>query len=485
MRKGAVELVLQDPKQLVSGWRQSLEAWLLWLLDEQAGEAESLGVRFVDDEEMQELNRRFRSVDKSTDVLAFPGERSTEGHHLGDVVVSVPTAERQAGERGHGLDVELKTLLLHATLHCLGYDHDTDDGEMERLENELRQRYIRETDGSIAGEACAVKAGIEAEARRKGAITTQSRFGTVALVGRPNVGKSTLMNRLLAEKVAIVSSKPQTTRHRLMGILTEQRGQIVFHDTPGIHKPLHRLNRRMVQAAVEALREADVVCVVVDASASYGRGEQFVVDLVKGLEVPRILVLNKIDRMRKSRLLPIIDRYAAFGFFDEIVPLSALEGDGTERLLELVFDRLPEGVPRFDRELLTTHSERFLVAERIREKVLEMTHGELPFTTAVMVEVWEETPTAAGEGVGEGDGPAAPQRIDLGASILVEKPGQKKILIGHRGEKIKEIGIAARLDLEEFLGCKIYLDLMVRHEPRWREKAGVLAEIERHLYAVE
>ncbi len=295
------------------------------------------------------------------------------------------------------------------------------------------------------------------------------KSGTVALIGRPNAGKSTLMNRLLAEKVAIVSDKPQTTRHRLVGILSGPRGQMVFYDTPGIHKPLHRLNRQMVRHAMDAVNDADVVCLLVDAAERFGAGDAYMLDLLgkAALErkMPRLLLLNKVDRVRKPDLLPRMERYAASGLFDELVPISATTGDGCDLLLDLLWKLLPEGPPLYDPELLTIHPERFLAAERIREKVLERTREELPFATAVVIDRWEE----------DGD------LTKIFASILVDRPGQKKILVGHGGGKIKEVGTAARLDLEEFLGRRVYLDLHVRLEPGWREDRAVLAQLDREV----
>ena len=293
------------------------------------------------------------------------------------------------------------------------------------------------------------------------------KAGTVALVGRPNAGKSTLLNRLLAEKVAIVSDKPQTTRQRIVGILSGERGQIVFYDTPGLHRPLHRLNRQMVQAAVDALNAADVVCLLHDSSEPLGKGEAYARELVARARCPKVAVLNKIDKVKKSALLPRIAEYAKGEVFAEIVPVSALTGDGCDRLLEVLWDLLPEGAPLYDPELLTIHPERFLAAERIREKVLQETERELPFSTAVVVERWEETP----------------RLTRIHASILVERPGQKKIVVGHQGSKVKAIGTAARLDLEEFLGRRVYLDLHVRVEPRWRESPHLLAELQRGAHA--
>jgi len=295
-----------------------------------------------------------------------------------------------------------------------------------------------------------------------------ARSGTVALVGRPNAGKSTLMNRLLGEKLAIVSDKPQTTRQRLVGILSSERGQMVFYDTPGVHRPLHRMNKQMVRHSQEALDEADVVCLLVDAAQPTGKGDAYMRELVERARGPKIALLNKIDRVAKPNLLPRIAEYAAGDRFREIIPISALTGDGVARLEAVLWELLPEGPPRFDPELLTIHPERFLAAERIREKVLEVTRDELPFASAVVVERWEEEPER--------------DLTRIYASILVERPGQKKIVIGRQGAMIRQIGTAARLDLEEFLETRVYLDLHVRCQPGWREDQRLLADLESGVY---
>jgi GTP-binding protein Era len=291
------------------------------------------------------------------------------------------------------------------------------------------------------------------------------KSGTVAFVGRPNAGKSTLMNRLLEEKLAIVSDKPQTTRHRIVGILSGERGQMVFYDTPGIHKPLHRLNRQMVRYALDAMNDADVTCLLVDVAEKAGGGDAYLLDLVGKAEGKRVLALNKVDRIKKPEILPRIEHYAKTGLFEEIVPVSAAKGDNCDRLLDVLWNLLPEGEPMFDPELLTTHPERFLVAERIREKVLELTTEELPYTTAVVIERWEEDEER--------------NLVLIYASILVERPGQKKIVVGRQGQMIKAIGTAARLDLEQYLERRVYLDMNVRLEPDWRENQAVLASLDR------
>lgn len=298
------------------------------------------------------------------------------------------------------------------------------------------------------------------------------KSGTVALVGRPNAGKSTLLNRCLAEKLAIVSDKPQTTRHRIVGILSEDRGQLVFHDTPGIHRPQHRMNRQMVKHAVNALREADVVCLMADASQSFGSGDRYMLDLIAQARGKRVLALNKVDVVAKLKLLPRMAIYGETGLFEAIVPISALTGDGVDTLLEVLWESTPVGPQMYDPELLTIHPERFLVAERIREKVLAATHDELPFSTTVLIEHWQEPPSTATEGR---------EPVKIYASILVERPGQKKILVGRGGQMIKAIGTAARLDLQEFLDRPVYLELHVRHQPGWREDPRLLADLDRNL----
>lgn len=251
----------------------------------------------------------------------------------------------------------------------------------------------------------------------------------------------------------------------MVGILSDDHGQMVFYDTPGIHRPLHKMNREMVQRAEEAMTQADVVCLIVDATSSRGAGDAFLLDRVRARAAePRFCLLNKVDRVRKDRLLPQIAHYAETELFEEIVPLSALQGENCERLLELLWASLPEGEPLYDPDLLTIHPERFLAAERIREKMLEVTREELPFATTAVIDQWEE--------VAEG------RLTRIHASLIVERPGQKGILVGKGGRTIKKIGTAARLDLEEFLEHRVYLDLRVKVEPGWREDRRLLDEID-------
>ncbi len=291
------------------------------------------------------------------------------------------------------------------------------------------------------------------------------KAGYVALIGRPNAGKSTLMNRLIGQKLSIVSDKPQTTRHRITGVLNTPGGQLVFIDTPGIHKPEHTMNRRMVRAALDTLREADLVVLVVDAAEEAGFGDRFVMDLLADLHTPLIIALNKVDRVKpKAELLPRIESYAKGIPCRAVIPISALTGDQVEHLLEEMLAALPEQEPLFDEEYFTDQSERILAAELVREKVLAHTRDELPYTTAVVIDQFVE--------------PEAPGKITkIYASILVDHDSQKPIVIGKGGEMIKRIGTEARRDLEEMLEGPVYLDLHVKVRKDWREDERLLDEI--------
>ncbi|MCC7125058.1 MAG: GTPase Era [Acidobacteria bacterium] len=284
--------------------------------------------------------------------------------------------------------------------------------------------------------------------------------GFVALVGRPNAGKSTLLNRLVGEKLAIVSDKPQTTRNRIVGVRRFPEGEVVFIDTPGIHRPLYRLNVRMVDTAVDSLRDADVVLAVVDASEPSGAGDRFLMDLIRKVRVPRVLALNKVDRVEKTALLPRMAHYADEVGFADIVPVSALTGDNIDRLESVLLTHLPEGEPLYPEDYLTDQPERFFVAELVREQVLRQTHDELPFSTAVVVDKFEEGPI-----------------LRLYCTILVERDSQKPILIGRGGAAIKAIGTAAREELERFFQSKVYLDLHVKVRDSWREDERTLDEL--------
>jgi GTP-binding protein Era len=287
------------------------------------------------------------------------------------------------------------------------------------------------------------------------------KSGFVSLVGRPNAGKSSLLNRIIGVKLAIVSDKPQTTRNRILGVKNYPNGQVVFVDTPGIHRPLHRMNVRMVHTAVESIGEVDVVGVVVDATENPGAGLKYLLELVKRANSATLLILNKIDLMKKHKLLPVIDRLQKEREWTHIVPVSALTGDNVEHLEEVILDSLPEGEPLYPTDYLTDQPERSMVAEMIREQVLRLTRDELPFSTAVLIDRFQE-PT-------EED-----KLLRIFATILVERDSQKPIVIGRRGDIVKQIGSAARQEIERFFQTKVFLDLRVAVKEEWREDDRLL-----------
>jgi GTP-binding protein Era len=289
------------------------------------------------------------------------------------------------------------------------------------------------------------------------------KAGFVALVGRPNAGKSTLLNRLIGEKIAIVSDKPQTTRRRILGVRTYPDAQIVYLDTPGIHRPLHRMNVQMVEAAVSTIGDVDVLGLVVDATEPPGKGDRYVLDLVRGAKAPVFLILNKVDLVKKPALLPMIERYSREGTFAEIVPVSASTGENVDRLERAIVAHLPDGDALYPADYLTDQPERLMASEIVREKLLQFTRAELPFSSAVVVDRFEE---------------AAPGRaLRLYCTILVDRESHKPIVLGAGGAMIKRIGTAARQELERFFGGPVYLDLHVRVKPDWRDDARVLGEM--------
>ena len=290
------------------------------------------------------------------------------------------------------------------------------------------------------------------------------KSGFVSFIGRPNAGKSTLLNRLVGTKIAIVSDKPQTTRTRILGVKNYPDAQVVFLDTPGIHRPLHRMNVRMMHTAVETMREVDVLGLVVDVAEPPGKGDRFVVDLIKDVKVPIVLILNKVDLIKKNRLLPIIEGHAREGRFVEIVPISATTGDNVDRLERVLIDRLPEGEALYPADYLTDQPERFLAAEIVREKLLQFTHAEIPFSSAVVIDRFEEP--AGRDGI-----------LRLFCTIVVDRESHKPIIVGRAGAMIKKIGTAAREELERFFATKVYLDLHVRVKSEWREDDRVLSQI--------
>ena len=288
------------------------------------------------------------------------------------------------------------------------------------------------------------------------------KSGFVAIVGRPNAGKSTLLNALVGEKVSIVTPVAQTTRNRILGILHRPDAQVVFMDTPGIHKPLSRLNEQMMMFVRQALEDRDLAVLIVDASEPFGKGDDYVLELLKQYTPRTILALNKIDRIAKPRLLPLIDRYARAHNFEEVFPISALHGEALDALVDAVVRLLPVGPRYFSSDAYTDQPERFLAAEIVREKVIRHTRQELPYATAVLVDKFEE-------------GGALTQ---IHATIMVEKDSQRPIVLGAGGERIKQVGVEARRDLERLLPPKVFLKLYVKVKPHWRDNPALVAALD-------
>ena len=288
------------------------------------------------------------------------------------------------------------------------------------------------------------------------------KSGFISIIGRPNVGKSTFINRVIGQKIAIMSDKPQTTRNKVQGVLTTNNAQYIFIDTPGIHKPKHKLGDFMMKVAQNTLKEVDVILFMVNAEEGYGRGEEFILEKFQSVKTPIFLIINKIDRIHPDKLLTVIESYNEKFQFAEIIPISALEGNNIERLLEVVRKYLPEGPLYYPADQVTDHPERFIITELIREKALHLTREEVPHSLAVVLEKMEKDPNK--------------DMIHVMATIIVERDSQKGIVIGKQGKMLKEIGKRARLDIENLLGSKVFLEVWVKVQKDWRNKASQLRD---------
>src|ERR1019366_6132981 len=295
-------------------------------------------------------------------------------------------------------------------------------------------------------------------------MAQEFKSGFVAVVGRPNAGKSTLVNRLVGEKVAIVTSRPQTTRNRIQGIVNRPNAQVVLIDTPGLHRPDSALGRQMMGEVDAAVDAVDVLALILDSSEEFGQGDRRAVERVSRFEGTRILLLNKIDRVSKTGLLPLIEAAGKMGDFAEIIPISALTGDGVDRALDKFIEYLPVGVPHFPADQYTDQPERFLAGGIVREKAMAATSQEVPHAVAVLVDSFEETA----------------RLIRIRATIYVEREGQKGILIGRSGATLKQIGTAARKELEAILGAKIFLELYVKVQKNWRDNPALVRQLDWH-----
>ncbi|MBS4191336.1 GTPase Era [Bacillus sp. FJAT-49705] len=290
----------------------------------------------------------------------------------------------------------------------------------------------------------------------------EHKSGFISIIGRPNVGKSTFLNRVIGQKIAIMSDKPQTTRNKVQGVLTTNDAQFIFIDTPGIHKPKHKLGDFMMKVAQNTLKEVDVILFMVNAEEGYGRGEEFILEKFQSIRTPIFLVINKIDQVHPDELLTIIESYKEKYNFSEIIPISALEGNNIETLLEQIKKYIPEGPQYYPADQVTDHPERFIVSELIREKALHLTREEIPHSLAVLIDKMERRDDK--------------DVVHVMATIIVERDSQKGIVIGKQGKMLKEIGQRARIDIENLLGSKVFLELWVKVQKDWRNKMSQLRD---------
>lgn len=290
----------------------------------------------------------------------------------------------------------------------------------------------------------------------------EHKSGFISIIGRPNVGKSTFLNRVIGQKIAIMSDKPQTTRNKVQGVLTTNDAQLVFIDTPGIHKPKHKLGDFMMKVAQNTLKEVDIVLFMVNAEEGFGRGEEFILDKFQSIKTPVFLVINKIDLVHPDQLMEIIVSYKEKYPFAEIIPISALEGNNLEVLLDVIKKYIPEGPQYYPADQVTDHPERFIVSELIREKALHLTREEIPHSLAVVIEKMERLEDK--------------DVVHVMATIIVERDSQKGIVIGKQGSMLKEVGKRARQDIENLLGTKVFLELWVKVQKDWRNKMSQLRD---------
>ncbi|VEF47761.1 GTP-binding protein Era [Bacillus freudenreichii] len=288
------------------------------------------------------------------------------------------------------------------------------------------------------------------------------KSGFISIIGRPNVGKSTFLNRVIGQKIAIMSDKPQTTRNKVQGVLTTDEAQMVFIDTPGIHKPKHKLGDFMIKLAINTFKEVDIILFMINAEEGFGRGDEFIIEQLKSIKTPVFLVINKIDQIHPDQLITLIEQYKDMYPFKEIIPISALEGNNVDRLLEQIREYMPEGPQYYPADQVTDHPERFIVSELIREKALHLTREEVPHSIAVVIDQMKQE--------GKKD------LIHVMATIIVERDSQKGIVIGKQGKMLKEIGQRARQDIENLLGSKVFLELWVKVQKDWRNRSTHLRD---------
>lgn len=433
------------------------------LRHEKAAFSAEVSVTFTDNEKIHELNLAHRGKDSATDVLSFPlfekeslpkdgGEQ--EYVPIGDVVISLEKARAQAEEYGHSFEREIAFLTVHSILHLVGYDHEVSE-EDEKYMNDTCEKVLEKlglTRDYIAEEA-QEEAQEDGEEDAEVIAREDMKTGFICILGRPNVGKSTLMNTILGEKVAIVSKKPQTTRNKITGVYTTGCEQFVFIDTPGIHKPKNKLGEYMMKEAGDSVVGTDAVVFIVEPTEKPSKVEQEIAQKINSMKVPAILVINKADAFKKTKILTTIDNFSKLCEFSSIVPISALENDGVDIVLEELRPYLKNEPWFFEADMITDQPIRQIAAEVIREKLLRTLDDEIPHGVAVVIEEFEEKAKI----------------INIRAELFCEKEAHKRIIIGKNGEALKKVGSFAREDLEKLFEKKIYLDLWVKVRENWRD----------------
>lgn len=435
----------------------------------------SVDVLLTDDKGIREINLEQREIDAATDVLSFPMLELTPGTPptgegederdpetglcpLGDMVISIEHAKVQAAEFGHSVQRELAYLAVHSVLHLLGYDH-LDEG-VQKAQMRRREEAILEQLG-VTREQENEALNLPLENERTAEVKVK-RCGILTICGRPNVGKSTLTNALVGEKIAIVSNKPQTTRNRICAVLTRGDSQFVFMDTPGLHKASNRLGDYMVDVVKKSVADVDGILLLVEPIPNVGTPEKELIASIKKSKVPSVLVINKIDTVEKGKLLEVIEAYRAEHEFDAILPISARRRDGLDELMDILSSFLPEGPQLFPDDVVTDQPERQICSEIIREKLLYCLEKEIPHGTAVEITKFSERDSGI---------------IDLHATIYCEKSSHKGIIIGKQGSMLKKISTMAREDIERFMGTKVYLETWVKVKENWRDSGNLLRNL--------
>ena len=429
-----------------------------------------VSLTFTDDENIHKLNLEYRGKDSATDVLSFPlfengeieyDDESGEPCAIGDIVISLERAVAQSDEYGHSLEREVGFLCVHSVLHLLGFDHEVSKEDEEYMnetcEEVLEELGLRRAQGSDTD----ADTNHSAAAAKESVPVKDMKTAFISIVGRPNVGKSTLLNAMIGEKVAAVSKKPQTTRDRITGIHTVGNEQYVFADTPGLHKPKNKLGEYMVNAAKTAIPDTDAVILVVESEGEVSKADKDIIDNLKSLRLPAILLINKVDIAKKDKLLVTIDKYSKLYDFKSIIPISALTGEGVDTVMQELKQFLHNERWFFPEDMVTDQTVRQIAAEVIREKLLRLLDEEIPHGIAVTIEDYKEKPSI----------------IEIRAEIYCEKEAHKKIIIGKNGETLKKAATYAREDLEAMSDKKVYLNLWVKVKENWRDSELNMARL--------